>query len=137
MVAPGDEEGSGTVLVLAVCGALLVALAATGVLLTVVAARHRAQAAADLAALAAADALLGRRAGPACDEAADAAAVNAAVLELCDVSDGVSAIVRVSVMPSGAAGVVGPASATARAGPAVPGPGLPGPGLPGPGLPGQ
>ena len=117
MRARGRDEGTGTVLVLAVCAALLVALAAASVLLAAVVARHRAQTAADLAALAAADALLGRRPGPACDDAAHAAAVNGGALMLCDVSDGVSAVVRVSVMPAAAARVMGPASASARAGP--------------------
>ncbi|MFP5348129.1 MAG: Rv3654c family TadE-like protein [Actinomycetes bacterium] len=117
MTGQGGDHGSGSVLVLAVCAALLIALAAAGVLLAAVVARHHAQSAADLAALAAADALVGRRPGPPCEEAATAAAVNDARLSGCDVSDGVSAVVRVSVTPAGPARLIGQASAVARAGP--------------------
>jgi secretion/DNA translocation related TadE-like protein len=75
-----------------------------------VVARHRAQAAADLAALAAAVALpSGQEA--ACDVAREAAAANSATVTACEVAD-LDVIVRAET-----AAMVGVARAVARAGP--------------------
>ncbi|WP_430335494.1 Rv3654c family TadE-like protein [Rhodococcus sp. ACT016] len=108
-----DESGGATVLA---CFALIGLVAVTAVLVQVggaVAARHRAQGAADLAALAAAQALVGG------DESACAAAVSVARRMRAEVSectvDGWDAVVSTAV--AGPALVPGPARAIARAGP--------------------
>ena len=131
-VTPGDDRGSGTVLVVALVGVVLVLTAAIGLLARAQAARSAAQAAADLAALAAASSLAVPRGmaladvseadagrsgrGPADGPCALARAVmekNRASMETCVVRrDGV-----VEVAASHAT-VVGPARAVARAGPA-------------------
>lgn len=91
------EQGAATVLVVAMAGVLLfvmVGLAAAGGLVT---AQRRAQAAADLAALAGASALAALS-GPTdpCAEAARVAGANAAALDAC-APDGRSVRVTVSV----------------------------------------
>ncbi len=112
--AAGDA-GFATVAVIGICG-VLGATAMAGVLLGgVVAARHRAGAAADLAAIAAAQQALDPRG--ACRRAAQLAARDGAVVELCRVS-GAVVEVRVRVAVPGPLGRLGPARATARAGPA-------------------
>lgn len=126
---PGPDRGSATVLVLAlvlVCGFL--ATAVTG-LATAVLARHRAQAAADLGALAGADVLLARAGGDvllaraggaaACTRAAQVARANGAGLRGCLVR-GLDVLVATSVRPAGPVGRLGSARARARAGPGPP-----------------
>jgi secretion/DNA translocation related TadE-like protein len=114
-----DDRGSATVWVLALSG-VLVSLGAAAVLVgSAVATRHRAEAAADLAALAAAaDAASG--AGGPCATASSIAVANGAVLEACTVLPGAVVQIRVGVRVT-----MGPlgerwAHASARAGPVGP-----------------
>ena len=92
-----SESGAATVLVVAMAGVLMfvmVGLAAVGGLVT---AQRRAQAAADLAALAGASALAGvRGSADACAAAARVAGSNAAALDACT-PDGRTVRVTVSV----------------------------------------
>jgi secretion/DNA translocation related TadE-like protein len=115
-----NERGSATVWVLTLCGVLL-SLAAAAVLVGgAVAGRHRAEAAADLAALAAAGRAVSGAAEP-CAAARSIAAANGAVLDSCTVHPGAVVELRVTVeVPLGPLGRR-PASARARAGPAGPG----------------
>lgn len=114
------EPGNGTVL-----GLLLVAvsLLAAGCILLLLAASHaaiRAGSAADLAALAAADAARGLRAGDPCTVAAELSTANGARLRDCRVEgSGDTVRLRVSVeVGFGFAGLrLHEASASARAGP--------------------
>ncbi|GAB3647603.1 hypothetical protein GCM10028833_11710 [Glycomyces tarimensis] len=81
------------------------------------AARHRAQGAADAAALAgAARVLLGE--AEACGAASDLVAANDARLERCEVS-GLEVTVHVAAEPAGVPAVFGPARAVSRAGPVM------------------
>jgi secretion/DNA translocation related TadE-like protein len=117
---PAGERGSATVWVLGLAGLLAVLGAAVVLAGAAVVARHRATAAADLAALAAA----GRAAmgDPApCATAERLAAVNHAAVDGCAVRPG--AIVEVRVHVSVRLGPFGTAHAPARsrAGPAPPG----------------
>jgi secretion/DNA translocation related TadE-like protein len=116
---PRGEDGSATIWVLG-CAALLAVVTAVAVLRgAAVLARHRAEGAADLAALAAAGHIGLDRAG--CAAAAAVAAANGARLQSCVLSQGVDArtgsvVVRV-VMPVHVPGAaVGSVSASARAG---------------------
>lgn len=120
------DRGSGTVLALTVvmlAGLLLVMVSAVG---QAVLARHRAQAAADLAALAAASAQPTGGTAPgsadACSEAARVASANGARLAGCRA--GADVVVRVRVGPSGSGPLpaLAPAEGSARAGPAAPSP---------------
>lgn len=109
------DRGSATVLLLAI-GLVLFGAGLAGVSLAAAhLARHQAQSAADLSALAGAPyAVAGSRV--ACAEAAAIATANHAQLTRCDL-DGLDLVVTVEVIP---ATVVGPgriATATARAGP--------------------
>jgi secretion/DNA translocation related TadE-like protein len=107
-----------TVMVVAL-GAVICAAAVTGLLLAgVVAARHRAAAAADFAAIAAAERVV-QGSTAACRSAADTARGDGAELEMCRVEGG-RAEVRVRVALSGPLARLGPARATARAGPVGP-----------------
>lgn len=110
------DEGSGTVLTLAILGVVtVVGLAVAGVA-AAASARAVAQSAADLAALAGADSLLltgGQEPAGACDRAREVAERNGAALEECAPEPGSVVVVRVS---RGTA--IGPARAAARAGPA-------------------
>ena len=112
---PGDG-GSATVLVLA----LVAVLAAVAALLVgagaLVVARHRADSAADLAALAAAARALDG-AGAACRAADGVARATGAALVGCRLQ-GEDAVVTVEVTPPGGLARVGRARSTARAGPA-------------------
>jgi secretion/DNA translocation related TadE-like protein len=108
----GGEEGGASVLVLAIVGALAAVLAATLVVSGVHVGQRRAAAAADLAALAAADAAVGRVSGEPCVIGAQVAAANDAVLDQC-VADGVRVLVGVGVALPGGLRVTG----RARAGP--------------------
>nr|WP_273736468.1 Rv3654c family TadE-like protein [Mycolicibacterium septicum] len=109
------ERGSATLLAAAMI-ALVFAFAAGGAYLgAAVTARHRAQAAADLAALGAAGAVVS---GPdaACRQATHVAARMRAVLADCRI-DGLDVVLQVSVPVRLGRWGVGPASAVARAGP--------------------
>ena len=110
------DEGSATMIVLAIgLVTILVAMASSAVGMAIEA-RHRAQAAADAAALAAAGwAVYGE--AVACAQADRVAAVNEAALVHCGL-DGWDAVVTVGVRPGGPAAVAGTATASARAGPA-------------------
>jgi secretion/DNA translocation related TadE-like protein len=99
------------VIALAFIGAIVV-LTAGGVTVAGASAAHaRAQAAADLAALAAADVLVGRSPGAPCDVAERIAAANHASLIGCE-PEGAEVVVRVAVPYGGLASEV-----AARAGP--------------------
>jgi len=103
------DRGSGSILVVA---AVLAILLFTGLLVPLAqlaVARHRAAAAADAAALAAADALVGVASGDPCGRAAELAAANGAELLRC-VPDGLVVTVRVV---AGAPPIVLAADATA------------------------
>jgi secretion/DNA translocation related TadE-like protein len=110
-----DQGGSATVVMLAVIAAVLT-LTVSGLLLCgAVLASHRARAAADLAALAAAGALLqGEPPHSACQSAARVAAANHGRLQRC-VAVGQDARISVAVA-TGLRGL-GPATARSRAGP--------------------
>ena len=117
------ERGSASVLVLGIClVGLLLATVVAG-LGSALVARHQAEAVADLAALAAADVLLGRAPGPACTAAervVRASAVDQLALVSCQV-DGRTAEVAVSSRPAGWVSALGSATARARAGPGMTG----------------
>ncbi|MCR6689122.1 Rv3654c family TadE-like protein [Cellulomonas sp.] len=109
-----DDRGAGTVLLLAVVLVALLAAAGVGAVATAHAARGRAQAAADLAALAGATELRHTYdAGQACARADQAAQRNGAVLRACDATG--AGVVEVAVTVPHVLG--GGAVAHARAGP--------------------
>lgn len=111
------EEGSGTVLALTIIAALLVVTVVIAGLIGVVSANRRASAAADLSALAAADAYRGLAEGDPCAVAADLAERHGAHLESCTFPDRPEAVeVTVAVPVAGPMGVLGPARVRARAG---------------------
>jgi secretion/DNA translocation related TadE-like protein len=110
------DDGSATVLLLALAAVVLLLGALTATLGAVAVARHRAASAADLAALAAADRALEGE-GVACQAAARAAAAVSAGLEGCRLI-GLVADVVVGVRPPGALGSWGVARGHSRAGPA-------------------
>lgn len=116
-----DERGSATVVMLGVIAAVLM-LTISGLLLaSAVLASHRARAAADLAALAAAGVLMrGEPAPAACESAARVAALNHGRMEQC-IASGTEVQLSVAVIASVKG--VGVASARSRAGPG-PGRGL-------------
>ena len=107
----GRERGSATVWVLVLCGVLATVGVAVVLMGAAVVARHRAGAAADLAALAAAARAV-QGADP-CDEAARLAVANGAALTGCEVEPG--GRVRVTVSVPVALGRLGVFSATGRA----------------------
>ena len=112
--SPGDR-GSATVVMLGVIAAVLTLMVSGLLLAGAVLASHRARAAADLAALAAAGVLMrGHPAGLACESAAQVAAANHGRLQQC-IASGTE--VRLSVaVPAGVRGL-GVATARSRAGP--------------------
>ncbi len=111
------ERGSATVLGAAMVAVLVLCLGAVGALLSAVEAGHRARSAADLAALAAAGALLDPADDRApCTVAGDLAGRNGGRLMSCDVH-GDTVTVSVTVAP--AVSALGAATARARAGPAT------------------
>ncbi len=118
-----EDRGAGTVLVLTVMAAALVMTAMAGVIGQVIVARHRAQAAADLAALAGAASAasdswsaLGPVSAGDCQIAAVTARLNGARLRSCRANPG--GVVQVGVVvPVGTGGWQ--AHATARAGEAT------------------
>lgn len=115
--ALGRQSGSATVLVLAALALVAVLATTLAGLGAAVVARHRAQAAADLSALAAADALLGRSPRLPCPAAARVAAAQGARVVSCVLS-GATVSVIATVSPAGAAAGLGEAVGRARAGPA-------------------
>ena len=111
------EDGSASVLVVALVAVLgLVGGALVSVALAVVA-RHRADAASDLAALAAAGRALDGQAA-ACAAAREVALGGGGRVVVCRLVGG-TAVVTVEVRPPGRLAVLGPARSTARAGPAT------------------
>lgn len=111
------EEGSGTVLALTIVAALLVVTVVVAGLIGVVSANRRASAAADLSALAAADAYRGLTEGDPCAVAADLAERHGAHLESCTFPDRPETVeVTVAVPVAGPMGLLGPARVRARAG---------------------
>ena len=111
------EEGSGTVLALTIIAALLVLTVVIAGLIGVVSANRRASAAADLSALAAADAYRGLTEGDPCAVAADLAERHGAHLESCTFPDRPETVeVTVAVPVTGPMGMLGPARVRARAG---------------------
>ena len=111
------EEGSGTVLALTIIAALLVVTVVIAGLLGVVSANRRASTAADLSALAAADAYRGLTEGDPCAVAADLAKRHGAHLESCTFPDRPETVeVTVAVPVAGPMGMLGPARVRARAG---------------------
>lgn len=118
------DMGSGSVLALALCSVLVVGALATGLLGQAVLLRHRAGAAADLAALAAAGATWpapGAASGctpQAARSAEQVARAHQVTLSRCSGSADGSVVVEVSVLPNGLLAGAGPVRASARAGPA-------------------
>ncbi|MGW7582845.1 Rv3654c family TadE-like protein [Kitasatospora sp. NPDC054768] len=115
----GPDAGSATVWLLALAMLGTAVFAGTIAVGSVVASRHRAESAADLAALAAADRLLLDRDGG-CARAAAIAAAQGAGLVSCAVdrsADAVEVVAEVDVRGLPARLPVGPARARARAGP--------------------
>jgi len=114
------EEGSGTVLALTIIAALLVLTVVIAGLIGVVSANRRASAAADLSALAAADAYRGLTEGDPCAVAAELAERHGAHLESCTFPDRPETVeVTVAVPVAGPMGMLGPARGRARAGAAL------------------
>ncbi len=112
-----SEEGSGTVLALAIIAALLVLTVVIAGLIGAVSANRRASAAADLSALAAADAYRGLTEGDPCAVAANLAERHGAHLESCTFPNRPETVeVTVAVPVAGPMGVLGPARVRARAG---------------------
>lgn len=124
-----DDAGAGTVLVLGLVAAAMLALTGVGGIGVAALTGTRAAAAADLAALAGADVLLGRAGGTPCGAAGRVAAANDAELGSCTLHHqrlggstvATSVQVEVAVVAPGAVGRLGPARATARAGLVEPG----------------
>ncbi|MBO1418687.1 Rv3654c family TadE-like protein [Streptomyces sp. FH025] len=115
----GPDAGSATVWLLALAMLGTAVFTATIAVGAVVAARHRAESAADLAALAAADRLLLDPDGG-CGRAAGIAAAQRAVLVSCAVDRSADAVEVVAEVPVGGLPLrlpVGPARARSRAGP--------------------
>ena len=111
------EAGSGTVLALTIIAALLVVTVVIAGLIGVASANRRASAAADLSALAAADAYRGLTEGDPCAVAADLAERHGAHLESCTFPDRPETVeVTVAVPVAGPMGALGPARVRARAG---------------------
>ena len=111
----GHDAGSGTVLMLGIALGSIVLAAAAALLAAAVVSGARAGTAANLAALAGADALRGLTSGDACTVAADVAARNRAEVELCapEPGEGIVTVTVTAVVPL----LPWPASAEARAGP--------------------
>ena len=109
------DDGAAALLVLGLASVLLVLALLLTALGAVAVARHRAAAAADLAALAAAARALDGEA-VACAAARGVASAQGARLLTCAL-DGEHALVAVEVRPAGAPGRLGTAQVRARAGP--------------------
>jgi secretion/DNA translocation related TadE-like protein len=109
------------VLVLGVCLVAFVLTTSVAGLGAALSARHRAESVADLAALAAADVLLGRAAGAPCDAArrvAGSSGSDGVVLVGCGTTGRVAHVTVVG-RPAGWVGLWGAATVSASAGPAV------------------
>jgi secretion/DNA translocation related TadE-like protein len=100
---------------LGICAVVAVGAVTAALLAGAASTRHRAEAAADLAALAAADVVLGRRPGDACGLAAKVASQNGTRLTGCRTTSS-GAVVAVTVRPSGMLASLGDAEASAHAG---------------------
>lgn len=111
-----DERGSATPFAIACLGLLVLLAAALGVVSAMVHAQRRAQSAADLGALAAAQALAGGRDG--CEIGSRVAGANGAALTSCQVA-GREVRLRVEVTGPRWLGQTGDLTAEARAGPSV------------------
>ena len=105
------DDGAGTVLALAIVAATFIATIAVLGVAAALAVRHRAATAADAAALAAADVLLGAAAGEPCARSAQVASENGFELSACHI-EGAEAVVAVRVEVLGV-----PVEIRARAGP--------------------
>lgn len=114
----GAERGSATIWVLAMAAILLASSMLVGLYGAAAAARNRASAAADLAALAAAGRFASGDAAEPCRVAADVARMNHATLTDCVTTNGV-ADVRAEVELRGALARLGNATARSRAAPGV------------------
>lgn len=112
-----DECGSGSVLVLGLCAAVCTGVLLVSLLGGAATARHRAQTAADLSALAASDVALGRRPGQPCAAAGAVAAANGGRLVGCRQDGDSVVVVTVTVVPAGPVSRLGTAEASAKAGP--------------------
>jgi secretion/DNA translocation related TadE-like protein len=110
------ENGSATVLVLAVAFAAVILATLLAGIGSVAVSRHRAASAADLGALAAADVLVGRSSGSPCGAAAIVVAAAGAALGACRTA-GSTAEVVATVRPAGLPGRLGRVRVRARAGP--------------------
>ena len=108
----GYDEGSGTVLLLALVAITLVVASLLGLLASAQLARGRAQTAADLGALAGSARLLAGHSGDPCATVAAVVSRNRATLSSCVDEGGGVVVVRVVVPRAG-----GAATASARAGP--------------------
>ncbi|KQS99403.1 Rv3654c family TadE-like protein [Cellulomonas sp. Leaf395] len=113
IVGQRGEEGSGTVLLLALIAVALVVAGLLGLLASAQLARGRAQTAADLGALAGASGLLAGQPGDPCATVAEVVRLNRGRLSSCTDAGGGVVTVRVVV-----AAATGSATASARAGPA-------------------
>ncbi|HEY6743795.1 MAG TPA: Rv3654c family TadE-like protein [Lapillicoccus sp.] len=114
------DRGSGTVAAVGVAGVLLAMTVGALLVVSAVVAAHRAQAAADLGALAAAAAMArGESSSAACARGATVAARNGAVLASCRAATDLSVEVLVEVRAT--APRVGSAAARSRAGPSTSG----------------
>lgn len=115
----GSDRGSATVLVLGIALLIVAATSGSVLLSAAVCARHAAQAAADLAAVAGAQRIgIDGADGAVCAAAADSAAANGAALEACSVElaeDGRSGVVAVAVSRPVGTGALAQWTATARA----------------------
>lgn len=114
-----SERGSGTVLALGLVFVLLIFFVVIAGVITAVSAQHKAMAAADLSALAAADTARGLREGEPCTVAAEISRVNHAELKGCAQPEGYSGIVdvRTTVPIGGPFTWLGSAEGLSRAGP--------------------
>jgi secretion/DNA translocation related TadE-like protein len=112
------DRGSVSVLLLAVVGLALMAAVAVSSVGCALIARHRAESAADLAALAAADVLVGRSVGDPCEAAGRVAGRVGAAVTSCTVTSATAAV-AVTVQADGPAQWLGGARARAVAGPAA------------------
>lgn len=114
-----SERGSGTVLALGLVFVLLIFFVVIAGVITAVSAQHKAMAAADLSALAAADTARGLREGEPCTVAAEIARFNHAELKGCAQPEGYSGIVdvRTTVPIGGPFTWLGLAEGLSRAGP--------------------
>lgn len=114
----GRDDGSGSVVVLALGAVLVLAMVGVASAAQVVIARHSAEASADLSALAAASTVVLGGPGAACARAARVAAAQETRLDECAVADDLTVrVVVVRSLPGALAGL-GPVQGRARAGPA-------------------